>query len=363
MTDRDQKAKALRYSVSRRWFPQLEVDVHPHKTVGKTVTLVTDLDVFASIPDDFNGYRTVVFDCKTKAKESPVNRALWLRGVLDRMGSEQGICILKKSAIVVDHRLLATSLGIILLAEDEFDIYARATSANYDTALGFVVSMDLWDSMFDIGKNYPPLAKVVDFVRSGYWMVDDAAEACRKTLAVLYAARAELDPEKKQHVALAVDLAALFARSLAQVSAYLFRAYLHPKDQGQLEEAVKVLLYGGRASYEHRNELYRLLQEKKNGGGVERELSLPEWPKFINLLRQLLDSPIESAKTPLIIRENAFTLLAGESESNFARSLCLESPQAGRFALLNVDYLFKAAKLPPEFIAESDNLLLPLLKK
>src|SRR5207247_957598 len=94
--DRDQKHGALKLSVANRWFPQLEVVVQPTRSVQETAVSVTDLDVFSSMPDQFRGFRTVVFDCKTKARESPVNRALWLRGVIDRLDADHGICVLKK---------------------------------------------------------------------------------------------------------------------------------------------------------------------------------------------------------------------------------------------------------------------------
>jgi hypothetical protein len=271
MKDREQKAKALRYSISKGWFPQLEVNVHPPKALSKTVTLMTDIDVFASMPDDFNGYRNIVFDCKTGVKESAVNRALWLRGVLDRMHAEQGVCILRKNIIELDHKLVATKMGIILLAENEFDIFARSTSNRYDEKLGYVADIEAWEKLFGLREKYPSLAPAIDFTRSLYWMLDDAADACRKTLVVINEIRPELDPAKVEHLAIAFDLASLFARALAMLSVTVFKAYLHPKKQADLEEAMKVLLYGGRESYDHRNQLYRMLKERQ---GKDRDCKI-----------------------------------------------------------------------------------------
>ena len=155
MKDRDQKAKALRYCVAKRWFPQLEVDVRPGRHVGKKAALVTDLDVLAFIPDEFLGFRGVVFDCKTRARESAVNRSMWLRGILDLMQADLGVCILKKSAIESDHKLAATELDIVLLAEDEFDIYANATCSQFDSPVGAIGEIDTWDAFFAIQSEIP----------------------------------------------------------------------------------------------------------------------------------------------------------------------------------------------------------------
>jgi hypothetical protein len=360
LKDRDQKQKALRLSVANRWFPQLEVDVQPTRALRERAPTVTDLDVFSSMPDQFNGYRTIIFDCKTKARESPINRALWMGGVLERLRADQGICVLKKDAIELDHRLFATRLRVILLAEDEFDLYARATAQDYSAKLGNVAEIVAWEQFFEIPTRFARLGPAVDFIRSNYWMIDDAAEAARKTLSQLRAVHPELDPAKAEHIALFLDLCALFARSLAMAVCHVFKAYLHPANQADLSEAFLVMLYGGREAYEYRNDLYKRLQAQPQDQAAGVDLSLPEWDRFLQLTRQLLDAPAEAQKVPLILREIGFSFLCADSSRSFAKTLCLESAQAARFALLLVDYLSKAGKLPPEFGKIVDSALLPL---
>ncbi len=339
----------------------MEVDVHPPHAVGKRAVLMTDLDLLASIPDDFSGFRQVVIDCKTLSRESPVNRSLWLRGLLDRMNADYGVCILKKSSIEADHKLVATRLGVVLLAEDEFDIYASAMSPLYSSTTAHTANIDAWEHFFAIKDKYPALGSAIQFGRSSYWMQNEAGETCRKTVASLYEIRAELDPDKPEHLALVADIAALFGRTTALLAAYLFRAYLHPRNQHELEEAVKVLLYGGRDAYEYRNQLYRLLKEKAGTEAGSEDLALPEWGRFVQLLRQLLDAPTEASRAPLILREIGFARLLGSDNFSFAKTLCKESPQAGRFAVLILSYLQKAAKLPADFSTHLEKTLLSLL--
>lgn len=360
MKDRDQKQKSLKLSVANRWFPQLEVDVQPGRALAKNAPLVTDLDVFSSIPDNFKGFRTVVFDCKTKARESPVNRALWLAGVLERIKGDQGFCILKKDGIELDHRLMATRLNVILLAEDEFDLYAKSTCDAYSATLGNIGEMDAWEQLFDIPSRFPKLEPALRFTRSTFWMVNDSAEACRQTLACLKNLHPEMDPSKPEHVTIFMEFCAIFARSLAVVVCTIFKAYLHPANQGDLSEALLVLLYGGRESYTHRNELYKLVKANSHDQAPP-DLSLPEWERFLQLVRQCLDAPFQLQKAPLILREVGFSALRGDTARGFAKTLCAETPQGARFAVLIPTYLAKAAKLPPEFVKIADQMLLPLL--
>ena len=67
----------------------------------------------------------------------------------------------------------------------------------------------------------------------------------------------------------ACDIAALFAHSLAKICNHLFKACLHPKSQIDLDEAVKMLICGGREWYVHRNSLYKLLKERGGGRMVQ----------------------------------------------------------------------------------------------
>lgn len=348
MKDRDQKAKALRYCVAKRWFPQLEVDVRPVRHVSDKVALVTDLDVLAFIPDEFRGFRAIVFDCKTGAKESAINRSMWLRGILDLMQAEIGVCIMKKSAIEADHKLVATELDIVLLAEDEFEIYAEATCPQFNGQFGATGEIDVWESLLEIRLKYPKLEPPLRYLRSEFWMQKDAAVACRHVIVKLHAVRGELNPAKEEHQYIVCDMAALFAHSLAKICSYLFKAYLHPKRQVDLDEAVKLLIYGGRDSYEHRNSLYKLLKQQEGSNDTIEELSLPEWQRLIKLIRQLLNAPLDVARAPLILREIGFSRLRSGDRS-FACTLCQEAPQAASFAVLIVGYLFRAGKLPDDF--------------
>jgi hypothetical protein len=189
---------------------------------------------------------------------------------------------------------------------------------------------------------------------------DDAAESCRKLLACLRSIQPELDPSKSEHVAIFFDCCALFSRMLAIVVCHVFKAYLHPKNQTDLAEALLILLYGGRESYQHRNELFKLVKARHTDQAVP-ELALPEWDRFVQLVRQCLDAPFEVQHSPLILREIGFTALSGNNSFDFARVLCNESPQAARFAILIASYLARSVRLPHEFEAICDANLVPLI--
>lgn len=413
MQDRAQKADALRYSVAKRWFPQLELDVSTYITIAKTPTNITDIDVYASVPDDFVGFRTIIFDCKTRKGESPISRAMWQVGLMERLNADRGVCILRVPKIEPDHRYTAAQLRVTLLAESEFDAYAAATSADYSSPLGAIAEIDRWDHFFGIGARFRRLEPAIKFSRSGYWMSETEAEACTRTIFLASKLRPELDPEKPEHLAIVADLAALLMHALARIVINIFGAYLQPGNQADLSRALLYYLYGGKSSYDHLNRVKRMLVESarltdsrttvaaavtagiqtvtqatlqkhipiadpkvRDGGDDEapdgahvrrsrgvagqasdsgaKDLRLPEWDRFVELVRQLLDAPLQVGHAPLILREIAWAALdAGTGKSDgitaFARTLAASSPQGARFAVLALGYLLRAARLPREF--------------
>jgi hypothetical protein len=77
----------------------------------------------------------------------------------------------------------------------------------------------------------------------------------------------------------------------------------------------------------------------------------------------MLDAPLEVARAPLIAREIAWACLGTgtsgtDGASEFAKTLSTQSPQGARFAVLALDYLCRASRLPPEFDEVLANRLL-----
>lgn len=349
MKDRGQKAAALRYIVAKRWFPQLELDVIPQVSTSPTELPVTDIDVFASIPDEFHGYRRLLIDCKTKRGESPISRAFWQRGVMEYMDAQRAICILRRDIIQPDHRYIAAQFQVLLMTEEDFDRYAVATGVASDAPYGNIGVIDNWEKYFDISKRFSQLAPAIQFSKSYYWMIQTEAEASRIVISTAWDIHRELDPVKPEHLAIVGDLAALLMHSLAKLVTKVFAGYLQPKNRTDLSEALLFLIYGGRESYEHRNTLKQKLESALKPGEDPSALTPPLWNTFIQLIRQALDAPTEIPQAPLLLREIAWTMLANNSDLSFATTLANESPQAAKLALLGIEYLCKAAKLPPEF--------------
>jgi hypothetical protein len=359
MQDRALKAQILKYSIGKRWFPQLEVDVIPRAATAEARRHLTDIDVLISMPDEFDGYRTLFVDCTTR-KDSPITRALWLRGLMDQLGATRGLCVVGKDKIEPDHRYNAAQLGVVLLTEDDLAKYTAATGERVNSTRSHLADIELWERFFAVGEKYRALNQTIEFSTSGYWMIRNDSEACRKTIAEAVRIRPEVDPAKAEHVALVFDLAALFMHSLAKIVAKIFASYLQPENRDDLSEALLTFLYGGRDNYEHLNSLKKLIGASQSGAQNGRPLKLPEWDLFLQLVRHGLDSPTEFPYAALLLREIAWGYLAEKQDLTFATTLAREKRQAAKIALLGAEYISQAGKLPPEFGSAVGKLILDI---
>lgn len=347
LKDRAQKSTALRLCISKRWLPQLEVDIEASKRIEKSKFLLTDIDVLSISPSPIGSNVRLVFDCKSGAKESAIGRAFWLHGVMTRASSTHGFVVLnEKVKISHDHRISASDLSVTLLHESEFEDLAQCMGGTTKATQALASDIDAWDKFFDIGSKYPGTLEYFSFAKSGYWMIKDPGEQCRKTVAKLRAIRTELDPAKPEHLAIFGDALCLFLLALSELANRLFLVLLRPTSQEEFSSSLLALLYGGYENLEAAQKIRRLTSGALSDDAVS---IFPELDKFEHLVREILQAPQQTLVSSILAREMGFCFLTKSDISNLQRELAKESPYAPKFVLMAGEYLQKAARLPPEF--------------
>jgi len=347
LKDRAQKASVLRLCLSKRWLPQLEVEVEPARSIDRNRTLLTDVDVLAVAPTAIGGHGRIAFDCKSGLNESAMAQAFWLHGVMARLSISHGFVVLSdKVAIERDHRMSAADLGVSLLHEGELQSLAKGLGGSVAAGGGATESIDAWDRYFEIGAKYPKLSEYTRFARSSYWMIRDPGEQARKMVMRLRAIRGELDPVKPEHLAIFGDALCLFLLTLAELGTRLFLLLLQSASREEFSAAVMSLLYGGTDNVETAQKLRKL------AGGADADAAqsiFPEIDKFEHLVRELLEAPRQALTAAMLARELGFSFLMGSGENRYQQELQMEAPYASKFILVASEYLRRAARLPPEF--------------
>lgn len=358
LKDRAQKSTALRLSVSKRWLPQLEVEIEPTRRLEKSKFLLTDIDVLSVAPSPIGGHIRIVFDCKSGTRESAIGRSFWLHGVMTKASAMHGFVVLNdKVSINRDHRISASDLAVSLLHESEFEDLAQGMGGTTVPMDSVSANIDAWDQFLAMGAKYPTTLEYLNFGRSGYWMIKDPGEQCRKTVAKLRAIRTELDPAKLDHLAIFGDALCLFLLALSELANRLFLVLLRPSSHEEFSSSLLAHLYGGYENLEAAQKIRRLTSRVDSEDVVS---IFPEIEKFEQLVREILQAPQQTLIASLLAREMSFSTLTDSGITRLQRALAVESPYAPKFVLMAGEYLQKAARLPPEFAPHYSNAALEL---
>ena len=347
LKDRAQKASALRLAVRKRWLPQLEVEVEPSQRIDSNKCLLTDVDVLAIASSPMGTHSKFVFDCKSGARESAIGRAFWLHGVIARTRSARGFVILNDRVRVSrDHRISALDLGVTLLRESEMEAFASGLDSSVAPVDACAASIEAWEEFLDIKSKQPELAEYLDFSRSTYWMAKRPGDQCRKLVGKLRSIRAEIDPAKREHLAVFGDALCLFLHAVSEMSIDLFLLLLRPTSRDEYTDALLAVLYGGYDNLEAAQKIRRMAL----GADEDDSVSIfPDLPRFEHLIREVVQAPLQALPAALLARELSFRNLTGAPESATSREITAEHPYVSKFIYLASTYLTKALRLPPEF--------------
>jgi hypothetical protein len=312
--DRPQKERLYRHFRAQGWFAQIEVPVVVSRGVAQRTPLITDIDVLGIRPSPELRWRYIIGDCKTRKKESPVNRVLWASGLMEAFGATSAVVLLKREGtnrIERDHKLFADDRGVLLIEDVEFRDYDHAV-LHPTGSDDFPESIDTIDNLRDgLAQQFPPLRDYLRFLLSEAWATTEHATLLRVLLGKAREVRGELNPARDDHFAIILETAASFAVPFASLVGAIFRRHLEPNDRSDLDEAARVIIWGGREQYEFYNRMRAELVAAK-GGRFPEPLSLPEWDKFLELLRATLETPIYAFRVPQLLRSISMGVAVGE---------------------------------------------------
>jgi hypothetical protein len=252
--DRFQKELAVRYCLARRTIPFVEVIVRGSADLTDSVEVLTDLDVVGVEAAADGSLRRTLFDCKTGNRTSSINRAFWAAGVKDYTRCHDAYVILKGKA-VRNHRISALAMNVDLHDEQSFkdlgktfdeafpadDCYQAALSRWNTVYSGY--ASNLWsESLFDLARNVVPLTQAP-------W------STFRKILAELRTIRGNVDPAKKEHLAIFFDVLSSTFVLGATMGRDIRRFYEPSMDKDAFQTVLRYYLWGGKESYYIRQQM------------------------------------------------------------------------------------------------------------
>src|SRR5947209_5975789 len=105
MKDAGLKEQLFKHFWAQGCFAQPEVDIHFQEGLEGQNKPITDVDVFILRPHPDLYYERILGDCRTLRGMSPVNRVLWLKGLMEFIGAQSGFVLLtSQNQIERDHK-------------------------------------------------------------------------------------------------------------------------------------------------------------------------------------------------------------------------------------------------------------------
>jgi hypothetical protein len=91
--------------------------------------------------------------------------------------------------------------------------------------------------------------------------------------------------------------------------------------------------------------------DKAKGETAATDFELPEWERFLNIVRSFLDAPESLAALPFLAKEIAFRGISGsrKEQDDHLRGLFQANNRARQFVFATASYLVHATNLPREF--------------
>jgi len=344
--DTDQKDMVCRHFTAQNYYVQPEVNVFYKGGVHENRKLITDIDVLALRPGLDLRWELVLADCKTLKDQSPANRILWLRGLMEYFSAISGMIVLRRTkAIENEHKLFAASLRINLIDEAEFHTFDKVIIYPAGSSQHYISAKSINELKF-IHNKYQKLKNFCDYIYGYAWNEENLLQLTRKIIGEAQTIYQEIDPNKPEHLALTLDAAGLFAIGLAECIGMIFNQYLQPRTLNELDNALKIIIWGGKSQYELFAKLrHEILITKGLEPRPEGSLTLPFWEQFLNLVRNLLENPRLCFYIPQIMREAAIDVY---SNRDFLANRSKDDLLLVKFAMLVTNYFCKAVKFPPQ---------------
>ena len=237
-------------------------------------------------------------------------------------------------------------MNVTLLDETEFDRYDKAICYPVGSKQIAETVKDLLD-IRAVRAKFPALGDYIDFIYVRSWNEHSDLDRLRKLIGNTRNVSGHLDPRRSDHMAVVLEAVGLFCVSLATVVGLVFNQYLCPETEAELDEALKIIVWGGKSSYEYTAQVRATLIKKQLDVNDAPELSLPVWSDFIQVVRRLLECPNSAFRLPQIFQDFAVATLRKRSPFSSVGS----DPNA-RIDLSNAmaaaSYFCKAGKLPEE---------------
>lgn len=361
--DKAQKKLAAKLCAAQGIVPFVEVLVRSPTGLEETPTDITDVDVLGLDLGKSGTMIRTIYDCKTASKLSAINRALWAGGLKSFIGADRAIIIQRRDA-PYSHKLAANDLHVTIHSEQTFVQYAKSISSSFERDVTYLDNMDVWDSFIEMRRNFPAVSDLVWYATTQSAIETRGPKNIRAALSTLKKCGPELDPKKPAHRLLFGTVASAFLIGLSLSASSLIQIFQFSMTKDDFEKTLRYFVWEGKENYETRLSM-KVAIDRARGETSSAGFDLPEWPRFVQIMRSFLDAPEALAELPYLMKEMAFRGVQSSrlDPDEHLRKMFLSNNRARQFIFATVSYLVQANHLPKEFSTQTEldinNLVTP----
>lgn len=352
--DRFQKELAIRYCLVRGMVPFPEVIVPSASDVSDTVEVLTDVDVLGVEFVSDGELRRTLFDCKTAGKLSSINRAFWAAGVMGYTRCHHAYAILKNKA-VHNHRMSALAMGVDLHTDQSFVDLGKTVDASFPSVRSYQASIDGWNTVHGCYEKNSWATELHSLNRNTVPLSLSPASVFRRYVAEFRQVRGMFDPTKDAHLCVFLDSMASLMVLWSSIARDVRRLYEPTMRKEDLERSLRYYLWGGRESYQMRQQMREKAAADNRGVGA---VELPAWDALVAFVGIVLAAPQDVFECASFLREFAFRVACGRDiaiDAELAK-VSLGNTRVRQFSTGLIDYVVAACGLPKDLgrVAQSE---------
>lgn len=261
---------------------------------------VTDVDVLAITRDLTFTPRVMCVSCKAGASLVPAKELFYLRGVLSYVRGDDGVLLLGGRDVPPHLRELAGSLSLLLLVQNEIDVW-HASLVNGAHAPGYFAE-PLFLEYEKAMTALPPSSGIRSFLQADYWFHRDFRNV-QNLIAHLKKYAPTLDGKSKLHPTQYLDVAWHFSQTVLDLCLHVQRGGI-----ARLSDTVNSYMFGGRTNYKARKDLLASVTNVLVKTGVAKADAMPSLdpayaPALAELVVRFLERPHAAIAVPLVLQD------------------------------------------------------------
>lgn len=308
---------------------RLEVKLAQYGAATSKPLELTDVDVLGLRVEPDLATRYALGDCTTR-KAAGIERAFWLKGILQHFGGDRGYLVLgTDKEIDLAHRAVAESLGLSILNLKGFVSWEERIVDEHTKMLK-LADPAMWQEfeaqIQQMPKDIEPLRS---FRKYGYWILPHHRRI-PALIARLSRHHNLLDPRSKVSRGFAVDCLGLLGLSVLQMSSRVL-----PSDLDDAQKQMRAYFFGGYNELRNREEIAKKMNvimqtiSQAQIGIFEEDIKLdPDYlPKLFDLSFRFLSRPRESSMLPRYLQVVLFERVLNEGKDEHGmKYLSVEFP-------------------------------------